>query len=187
MTSGEAVKIIYSHIKKEPVVLATGYLCRAAQAVGDRPENFYMIGSMGMASPIALGIALSKPRIKILALDGDGAVLMNLGTLPVIGALKPANFFHLVIDNESYESTGGQPSYTAIVALEKIALASGYRTAKRVTSPGALRSAIKKLLSQTKGPAFLLVKTKEGPGCPPPRIQADPAEITRRFSESLGK
>lgn len=184
MTSKEAVSIVYSFLTNEPVVNATGYLCRVSQAVADRPGNFYMIGSMGMASSIALGIALSKPRKKVIALDGDGAVLMNLGALPVAGTLKPENFIHVVIDNASYESTGGQPSFTQTIKLEAIAKASGYRHVARVSTPKALRRAMPAVLKR-KGPSFLLVRVTTDPSTPPPRVVLGPEEITAGFSKSL--
>lgn len=184
MTSKEAAVVVFSFLKKEPVVVATGYLCRVAQAVSDRPENFYMIGSMGMASSIALGIAVSKPKKTVIALDGDGAVLMNLGSLPVAGKLKPANFVHIVIDNASYESTGGQASYTDTLKLEAIAKASGYRTVARVTTATALKKAMPALL-KSKGPSFLLVRVSQDSSAAAPRVVLGPEDITAGFSRSL--
>lgn len=184
MNAREALEIIFKQIKNEPVVHATGYLCRISQAIKNRPQNFYMIGSMGMASSIALGVALHKPQKKVITLDGDGAVLMNLGTLPMVGALKPSNFLHIVIDNESYESTGDQPTYTRTIRLEKIAKSSGYKNAQRVTNASQLKNSLTRFL-KIKGPSFLLVKVEAGIGTPPPRIAAPPEEITKSFSESL--
>jgi thiamine pyrophosphate-dependent acetolactate synthase large subunit-like protein len=184
MTPRAALDILFSFVKDEPVVHATGYLARTAQAAKHRPGNFYMIGSMGMASSIALGIALSKPGKKVIALDGDGAVLMNLGALPTAGALAPANFLHVVIDNESYESTGGQPSYSSAVKLERIAKSSGYRHAARVSTPAALKKALPRFLRQ-KGPSFLLVRVENDPAPAAPRVADEPEVITRLFSESL--
>ncbi len=184
MTSKEAVAILYSFLKKEPVINATGYLCRVSQAVADRPENFYMIGSMGMASSIALGVAVSKPKKKVIALDGDGAVLMNLGALPLVGVLKPENFIHIVIDNAAYESTGGQPSYTQTVKLEAIAKSSGYRYAERVSTPAAMKRAVPAILKR-EGPSFLLVRVAQDASDPSPRVVLEPDEITTVFSKSL--
>ena len=184
MTSKEALDIIFSYVKNEPAVHATGFICRASQAVQDRSENFYMIGSMGIASSIGAGIALAKPKQKVLVLDGDGAVLMNMGTLATIGALKIRNLVHVVLDNESYESTGSQPSLTHIIHLEKIAKASGYVFSKKVTKPAELKNAMKTLLKKN-GPAFLLVKVAKDNNAPYPRITATPEEITERFSRCL--
>ena len=184
MKSQDAVKTVFSYIKNEPVVHATGFISRFGQAAKDRPENFYMIGSMGLASSIALGVALCKPSQKIIALDGDGAVLMNLGTLATVGALKPENFIHLVIDNAGYESTGGQASHTKSVKLENIAKSAGYRYAKRVRTRFGLNRQMRKILNK-KGPIFLLIRTSLDASAPPPRVQAAPEEITANFSRSI--
>ena len=184
MNAQSSLEIIIHYLKEEPVVHATGFICRLSQAIKNRPQNFYMIGSMGMASSIALGIALHKPKTKIIALDGDGAVLMNMGTLAMVGALKPSNFLHIVIDNESYESTGNQPTYSQTIPLEKIAKASGYVNTQCVINPAQLKKSLVSFL-KIKGPSFLLVKVTSGITTPPPRIAASPEEITRTFSETL--
>lgn len=186
MKSLEAVKTVFNHIHDQPVVHATGFISRFGQAAKDRPENFYMIGSMGMTASIALGVAVSKPGKKVVALDGDGAVLMNLGALASVGAVKPENYYHIVIDNESYESTGGQPSDSKRVRLDKIAKSAGYRWAKCVRTKWGLEREMKNLF-KLKGPAFLLVKTVTDTAAPPPRIHATPEEITQNFSGSLKK
>ena len=98
----------------EPVVHANGYICRESFAVKDRPENFYMIGSMGLASSIGLGVALARPARPTVVFDGDGNLLMSLGILPMVGGGpvmgrgRPANLSHVVFDNGVYGSTGGQ-------------------------------------------------------------------------------
>ena len=183
-TARQAIEIFYSFIKSEPVVCATGYISRSAQAAKDRLENFYMIGSMGLTSSIALGVALSKPRKKVIALDGDGAVLMNLGNLVTVGALKPENFIHVVLDNGGYESTGDQPSHAAAVPLDKIAQSAGYSYVRRVENSEALKKEVAAALSK-KGPVFLLVKVVSDAAPPAPRVHASPEVITENFSKGL--
>lgn len=139
---------------------------------------------MGLTSSIALGVALSKPRQKVIALDGDGAVLMNLGSLATAGALKIPNFLHVVIDNAAYESTGSQPSHAAQVALEKIAQSAGYAYTRRVESAEALKKEMPVFLSKT-GPSFLLVKVTADAGPAAPRVHAAPEVITENFSKCL--
>jgi thiamine pyrophosphate-dependent acetolactate synthase large subunit-like protein len=182
--SSKAVACIFKKIGSRPAVLATGFICRQAQAAAPRGGNFYMIGSMGMASSIGLGAALAKPKQPIVVIDGDGAVLMNLGHLPMAGAFGPKNFYHIVIDNGRYESTGGQASLAADIKLEDIAKASGYRSAKRVATESALSSALTRFF-KSPGPAFLLVKVKPESSEAPPRVADSPEEITRKFSAAL--
>src|ERR1700755_1330641 len=82
-------------------------------ASGQRPENFYMLGSMGLACPIALGVALAQPQRRVIALGGDGSLLMQLGALTTIATLRPANLTIVVMDNSAYQITGAQPTSTA--------------------------------------------------------------------------
>ena len=86
-----------------------------------------MIGSMGLASSIGLGVALKNPKKQIFVFDGDGNILLNLGSLVTIGSLKPKNLIHIVFDNNSHESTGGQPTSISKINLEKIAKAANYK------------------------------------------------------------
>src|SRR5947199_10213774 len=95
-------------------------------AAGHRPQNFYMLGSMGLAFPVALGVALAQPDRRVFALEGDGSLLMQLGSLATIAALKPKNLIMVVMDNGIYQITGAQPTPAAAVAdIVAIAVASG--------------------------------------------------------------
>ena len=105
MKGTEAVDIIMSLIGESPVVNANGFIGREAFRANDRQGNFYIIGSMGLASSIGLGVALCRPEKKVVVLDGDGNVLMAMGTLAMIAAAAPKNFVHVVLDNE-----GSDPS-----------------------------------------------------------------------------
>lgn len=184
MNSTQAVSLILKKLGNKPAVIATGFICRQAQAGAARPENFYMIGSMGMASSIGLGTALSRPKQSVVVIDGDGAVLMNLGHLPMAGAFKPKNFYHIVIDNGRYESTGGQPTLSKSVRIEAIAKASGYKTAKAVATEAALKSALARFF-KSPGPAMLVVRVKPETAAAPPRVVDSPEEITRKFSAAV--
>src|SRR2546426_6503216 len=117
---------------------ANGYIGRAGCAARDRDECFYMIGSMGLGASIGLGIALAQPRRRVLVLDGDGNVLMNLGTLATIAAKQPANLLHVCFDNRAHASTGAQPTISDRVRLDEIARAAGERFAR----PGETRAAL---------------------------------------------
>lgn len=171
-------------MENEPVVHANGYICRESFSLKDREANFYMIGSMGLASSIGLGVALCKPDRKVIILDGDGNVLMSMGTLAMIAAEAPKNLVHVVIDNEVYESTGRQRTLTSSVPLEQIAKSAGYREAMRVDKKEEIKPAFEKLM-KSDGPGFLLIKVEP---CFDPntgRVTHTPEEITERFMKSL--
>jgi len=176
---GAAVK----ELGDEPLLHANGYICRESFSLGDRPQNFYMIGSMGLAPAIGLGLALTRPRSPVVVADGDGNLLMNLGILAQVGALGPANLVHCVFDNEVYGSTGNQHSPSRAVRLDRLAAAAGYRTVASVTRADEIGAAVRSALS-SPGPHFILVKvtTEEAPV---PRIPYAPAAMRDRFRASL--
>jgi thiamine pyrophosphate-dependent acetolactate synthase large subunit-like protein len=167
----------------EAVVVANGYLSRLAFRSRDLPTTFYMIGSMGLASSIGLGVALVRPERRVLVIDGDGNLLMALGALAMIGNLRPKNLIHLVIDNEVYASTGGQRSISRSVAMPELALASGYRTAAKASDEPRLRVALRDMWIE-EGPHFLQVKVDRGIEIAP-RVSSLPAEIATSFKQSL--
>ena len=184
LSTREAIRIAAGRLKEGLAVCTTGYTCRDMQACGDRPGNFYMIGSMGLAASLGLGIALSKPEARVVVFDGDGAVLMGLGALPAIGTLAPANLLHVVFDNGVFASTGNQPTYSRSVALDKLAIASGYRQVGRAATAEELAEAWDRLRAGA-GPAFLLVKCRPDAGPPEERVRLEPEAITRRFMEAI--
>jgi thiamine pyrophosphate-dependent acetolactate synthase large subunit-like protein len=145
--------------------------------------HFYMIGSMGVAAAIGLGVALAKPHKQVVVFDGDGNVLMGMGTLATVGAIKPKNFIHVVFDNEVYGSTGNQPTISNVVPLEKVAKAAGYLRVERVLEREDLVYEFKDML-KNDGPSMLLVKVNEfaeDVG----RVMLDPPEITKRFMKAI--
>ncbi len=180
----EALGTAIACLTTEPVIHANGYLCRESYAVADRPQNFYMIGSMGLASAIGLGLAVARPDVKPVIFDGDGNLLMNLGILPMVGALVPGNFVHVVFDNEVYGSTGNQPSVSREVRLDCVAAAAGYRTTRAATTPTEIEAAVNAALA-LDGPHFVLVKVTAHQE-EVPRIPYLPEVIRDRFRSSLG-
>jgi phosphonopyruvate decarboxylase len=167
----------------EAVIHANGYICRESFAVGDRPQNFYMIGSMGLASAIGLGLSLARPQRPTVVFDGDGNLLMNFGILAMVGALRPRRLVHVVFDNEVYGSTGNQRSPSRGVRLDRVAAAAGYRSAVAVTEAGDVERAVQQALVND-GPHFVLAKvTAEEADVP--RIPFSPAEIRDRFRGSV--
>jgi len=154
--------------------------------VRDTAGCFYMIGSMGLASSIGLGIALVQPRQRVVVFDGDGNVLMNMNTLARIAAAAPRNLVHLCFDNGAHASTGGQATISGTVHLDEVARAAGYRWSGRVDDAGALADVVPRVMAQD-GPSFLLMKIALGPaGAPGPRIPHTPEQMTHRLRRALG-
>jgi sulfopyruvate decarboxylase subunit beta len=167
----------------EPIIHANGYICRESFAVGDRPQNFYMIGSMGLASAIGLGLSLARPQSPTVVFDGDGNLLMNFGILAMVGGLRPRNLVHVVFDNEVYGSTGNQASPSRGVRLDRVAAAAGYRSVVAVTEADDVERAVQQAVAG-EGPHFVLAKvTAEEADVP--RIPFSPAEIRDRFRASM--
>jgi thiamine pyrophosphate-dependent acetolactate synthase large subunit-like protein len=178
-----ALGVALKQIGREPVVHANGYICRESFSISDRPQSFYMIGSMGLAPAIGLGIALASPSTTPVIFDGDGNLLMNLGILAQVGAAQPRRFVHCVFDNEAYGSTGNQRSPSRDVRLERLAAAAGYRSSIAVTAPGELEAAFRTALA-AEGPQFILAKiTREETDVP--RIPYTPHELRDRFRAAL--
>jgi thiamine pyrophosphate-dependent acetolactate synthase large subunit-like protein len=184
MRRSDAIAAVLSKMSDEIVVAANGWISREACAASDRAENFYMIGSMGLAAPIGLGLALTKPERRVIIFDGDGNLLMTLGTLAMIGDLRPPNFLHIVFDNEVYGSTGAQRSATVNVALDALALAAGYANVRRVDHERDLDAAIDASLA-ANGPAFLLVKVDSAANGTAPRVPHEPEALARRIRAAL--
>lgn len=187
MKLAEALSVVIPLLRDELVVHANGFISRESFNISDRPGNFYMIGSMGLASSIALGVALNKPERRVVVFDGDGNILMNLGSLAMIGALQPRNLMHVVFDNEAYGSTGNQRTISGQVALEELARSAGYQHVQKVDTESALRATAPGFLKHP-GPSFLLIKIepdreerKIG------RIAHEPPQIAKRFMATIGK
>lgn len=181
----EAITAIMELLTDQLVVCANGLISREAFTIRDRTENFYMIGSMGLASSIGLGVALNKPSKKVIILDGDGNLLMNLGSLPMIGFLQPKNLSHIVLDNEVYASTGNQPTISNVIELEEIAKSAKYAYVKKVTTNEEMRREVAHIL-ENDGPSFLLVKISDKEeqreiG----RVIHSPEEIKERFMSAI--
>jgi thiamine pyrophosphate-dependent acetolactate synthase large subunit-like protein len=178
----EAVQVIMGGIHGALWVHATGMISREAFAQGDRPESFYMIGSMGLNSAIGVGLALNLPNRTVAVLDGDGSLLMNLGILATVGELGLSNFVHFVLDNASYASTGGQPSISNAVELERIAAAAGYKHTCRIREIDELRREVAKVPERPK-PLLLLVEVAPGNESEVARVDIPPPQIAERFRQ----
>ena len=184
MTLGDALDEVLPRLGSELRIHANGHISRAACTRRDGEGCFYMIGSMGLASSIGLGLALARPERRVLVLDGDGNVLMNPGAFASIAAAAPPNLLHLYFVNGAHASTGGQRTISDRVRLEELARTAGYRQAARVETREALAAALPGFLAAT-GPAFLLVRIALG-GKPGPRVPHAPEEMTARLRRAAG-
>lgn len=183
MIRKEAIEIISKVLKNEIIVAANGYISRDLFEINDRSSNFYMIGSMGLASSIGLGLALKNPKKKIYVFDGDGNILMNLGSLTTIGILKPKNLIHIIFDNSGHESTGKQPTNTRYIQIEKIAKTCNYNKIYRIKTKSDILKVFKHI-KKIKGPIMILIKIHMG-GNANKRISISPTNIKQRFMNFL--
>ncbi|WP_164933759.1 thiamine pyrophosphate-dependent enzyme [Bradyrhizobium guangzhouense] len=153
-------------------------------AAGHRPQNFYMLGSMGLAFPIALGVALAQPDRRVFALEGDGSLLMQLGALSTIAALKPKNLIMIVMDNGIYQITGAQPTPAAGVAdLVAIALGSGLANSSWAADEEDFERLVDQAMS-AEAPSLIALRIDDKPGVGTTR--RDPVQIRERFMHGLG-
>lgn len=176
---------LMSGLDPSVVVLATtGFTARELERDWDRPTNVYVIGSMGCASTVALGVAVQRPERDVVVIDGDGAAMMRLEALASIGRVHPPRLTHVLLDNGSYESTGGQHSGSAHVDFPAIALACGYRQATSVDSLDDFQMVLDRSLS-ADGPSLIRVPISSGAPLGLSRPRRSPRESSRRFREVL--
>ena len=153
-------------------------------AAGHRPQYFYMLGSMGLAFPIALGEALAQPSRHVFALEGDGSLLMQLGALSTIAALKPKNLTMIVMDNGIYQITGAQPTPAANVAdIVAIALGSGLANSAWAADEEDFERLVEDAMAASE-PSLIAVRIDDKPGVGTTR--RDPVQIRERFMHGLG-
>ncbi len=181
MTRAEAVARVAGALGTDTAIVAcNGMIGRELYACADTAARFYMIGSMGLASSIGLGLAVVQPSRRVVVFDGDGNVLMNLGGIANVAAAAAPNFHHVVFDNAAHGSTGYQKTISDRVPLDAIAAAAGYRRTQRVRGASQLESLLPSWFA-ADGPSMLLVEVARGnvPGIG--RVEPPPAAITARF------
>ncbi len=180
----DAIKRIVEALNNEIIVCNLGNPSRELYSISDRDENFYMLGSMGLVSSIAFGIAISQPNHTVWCIDGDGSLLMNLGSLCTIANNKPNNLVLIVIDNCSYGSTGNQKTYTSDkTRLEIIAKGAGFEYITVIDKEEDIIPTLKNLSLDCH---FLLIKVEPG-NAKVQNVPLNPIEIKRRFMKMLNK
>ena len=170
--------------KEEAVVGGIGNTNFDLWAAGHRPQNFYMLGSMGLAFPIALGVALAQPERRVFALEGDGSLLMQLGCLSTIATLKPKNLSMIVMDNGIYQITGAQPTPAAAATdLIAVAIGCGLTNSTWAADEEDFERLIDESLTASE-PMLIGVRIDDKPGTRATR--RDPVQIRERFMLGLG-
>jgi sulfopyruvate decarboxylase subunit beta len=145
----DALQAIYSELEDHIVVTIMGAVAAELYSLGHRPNFFYLEHAMGLASSMGLGIALSMPQHQVVVLDGDGSLLMNLGTLSTMARYKPGNLLHIVFDNESLLSVGGFPTATSSgTNLAEIARASGVPSVKEANTIQSFQESVTHALKE---------------------------------------
>jgi thiamine pyrophosphate-dependent acetolactate synthase large subunit-like protein len=168
----------------EAVVAGIGNTNFDLYAAGHRPQNFYMLGSMGLAVPIALGVAIAQPSRGVIALEGDGSILMSLGCLSTVAQVKPRNLTIIIIDNGIYQITGKQPTTTQSTAdIVEIARGSGIENSFWIRDEAHFEALIDRAFDDG-GPILLAAKIDDAPG--DAKMVRDPALIRNRFMKGLG-
>jgi len=183
MKRWEAVEIVAPRIAGALVVTCNGMTGRDFWATGDRPDRFYMIGSMGLAGSIGMGLALAQPGKRVVVLDGDGNVLMGMGSLANIAVASPPNLYHVIFDNGVHASTGGQRTISRSIRLEEVARTVGYKTVLRAETEEEVAAGMDELLAGP-GPGCLLVPVEPGNQPGVPRVEVTPFEMGARFREA---
>jgi len=180
----DATRRLVAALDREPVIASLGHPAYDLFAAGDRPEHFYTWGSMGLASSLGLGLAMARPDLRVFVVDGDGSLLMNLGSLATIGWTRPPNLVLIVWDNGEYGTTGGQDTATRHGAdLEAAARAMGMTATVTVRTAEAFDAAVARA-SKEPGPWTIVAKVRESaPTAKPP---LDYVMIKSRFMAAIG-
>ena len=177
----DALTVIASLADSSTVQLATtGKTGRELYEIEDAPNRLYMVGSMGCIGSLGLGLAVSAPEIDVVTIDGDGSLLMRMGSLATIGYYHPSNLLHLVLDNNSHDSTGGQRTVSHQTDFVEIAAACKYETALYVHNLDELKSAILEW-KRTKGLTFIHMRIAIGSKSPLGRPNIKPHEVNQRL------
>jgi phosphonopyruvate decarboxylase len=179
----EALRAIQRAVEPEDIVIATtGYTGRELYACDDRPNQLYLVGSMGCASGVGLGMAWARPDRRIVVIDGDGAMLMRLGSLATLAYERPANLVHVLLDNEAHESTGGQSTVSHSMDLAGVASSCGYPSVARLTTAEQLETMVR---DRAPGLRFLSLKVRRGVSADLPRPRVGPPEVADRIKKTL--
>ncbi|MDB6087694.1 MAG: aepY [Gammaproteobacteria bacterium] len=179
----EALRRVVAHTPSAStaVLASTGFCGRELYAIEDRPNHLYMVGSMGCVVPLALGLALARPDLRVVALDGDGAALMRMGAFATVGAYGPPNLQHLLLDNGAHESTGGQATVSAHISFAGVAAACGYASSFETDDVARIGEWLD--APALDGPRFARLLTRTGAPDDLPRPSITPVDVKTRLMQ----
>lgn len=186
----DAIKRIVETINDELIISNIGFPSRELYGIKDRKETFYMSGSMGMATPIGLGLSLALEEKdndrKVVVIDGDGSLLMNFGELVTVYAQNPKNLIIALLDNEAYGSTGSQETYASRINLSNIAKSIGFKEVYYIDARNSVDNIDMADYVEKNGPVFVHIKINPG-NSDAPIIDLTPSQIKNRFMTEVKK
>ncbi|CAG4923214.1 phosphonopyruvate decarboxylase [Paraburkholderia saeva] len=177
--------IAHTPVDSTVVLASTGFCGRELYAIDDRSNQLYMVGSMGCLTPFALGLALARPDLKVVALDGDGAALMRMGVFATLGAYGPSNLTHVLLDNGAHDSTGGQATVSPAVSFAGVAAACGYASAVEGDDLALLDEVLGAARTE-HGTRFVRVSIRRGTPDGLPRPTITPPDVKTRLMRHIG-
>ena len=182
---GDALRQVVARTPSDctAVLASTGFCGRELYAIDDRPNQFYMVGSMGCVVPLALGLALARPQLRVIALDGDGAALMRMGAFATVGAYGPSNLQHLLLDNGAHDSTGGQATVSPLISFGGIAAACGYASSLETDDVEHIAAWLDE--PPLDGARFARLLTRTGSPGDLPRPSLSPVEVKTRLMDNF--
>lgn len=184
----DAIKKIVEDLDDELIISNIGVPSKELHEIRESKNNFYMLGSMSMATPIGLGLSIALENNnddrKVIVLDGDGSVLMNLSEFVTVYSQNPANLIMVIIDNEAYGSTGSQKTYASEVNLSNIAKSTGIKEVYYIDAKDNTDNIDMKKYLDKKGPIILHIKVNPG-NSDAPNIKLTPSKIKNRFMKSI--
>jgi phosphonopyruvate decarboxylase len=185
----EALRIILNLSgSKDLFISTTGKTSRELYELrierNEAQKDFLTVGAMGHTSSIALGVALGRPEKRVICIDGDGSMLMHMGALPVIGDIKPPNLIHVIINNASHESVGGQPTVAGTINFRSLALSCGYKSCFSAYDADTLNNAWSEI-EKISGPVMLEIRVKQGSRDNLSRPSGAPVENKKNFMDHI--
>ncbi|SMG61399.1 phosphonopyruvate decarboxylase [Paraburkholderia susongensis] len=185
-TRHDALRKVVAHTPPDSTVVlaSTGFCGRELYAIDDRANQLYMVGSMGCVTPLALGLALARPDLRVVALDGDGAALMRMGVFATLGAYGPGNLTHVLLDNGAHDSTGGQATVSPQVSFASVAAACGYASAVESDDPAVIDELFD--TPPLDGPRFARLTIRRGTPDGLPRPTITPPDVKTRLMRHIG-